>query len=105
MKDRPVVAVSHGHGGEVRFRDSGLGVAWCGNNCQVSLEGTDGVQGYEAAQHIATLWNGHGKLEKRVSQLRESLIKLRDCDWVIRLPDRMDAVREIAREALERDGE
>jgi hypothetical protein len=29
-----------------------------------------------------------------------ALEKLRDCDWVISLPDRMDAVRDIAREAL-----
>ena len=33
--------------------------------------------------------------------LREALTRLRDCDWVISLPDRMDAVREIARNALE----
>lgn len=34
-------------------------------------------------------------------RLRDALVRLRDCDWVISLPDRMDAVREIAREALE----
>lgn len=33
--------------------------------------------------------------------LRAALVRLRDCDWVIRLPDRMDGVRQIAREALE----
>ena len=31
---------------------------------------------------------------------QKALLRLRDCDWVISLPDRMDAVREIAREAL-----
>ena len=31
---------------------------------------------------------------------REALGRLRDCDWVISLPDRMDAVRAIAQEAL-----
>ena len=31
---------------------------------------------------------------------REALERLRDCDWVITLPDRMDAVRAIARKAL-----
>ena len=36
------------------------------------------------------------KLERAESALK----KLRDCDWVISLPDRMDAVREIAREGL-----
>lgn len=30
----------------------------------------------------------------------EALTRLRDCDWVISLPDRMDAVRDIARAAL-----
>lgn len=30
----------------------------------------------------------------------EALERLRDCDWTITLPDRMDAVRQIAREAL-----
>jgi hypothetical protein len=34
-------------------------------------------------------------------RLAEALQKLADCDWVITLPDRMDAVRTIAREALQ----
>ena len=34
---------------------------------------------------------------------QKALLRLRDCDWVISLPDRMDAVREIAREALSND--
>ena len=34
-------------------------------------------------------------------RLKAALVRLRDCDWVISLPDRMDAVREIARQALE----
>lgn len=38
-------------------------------------------------------------------RLREALKKLRDCDWTISLPDRMHAVREIAREALSADEE
>ena len=37
----------------------------------------------------------------RVDKLEEALKRIRDCDWVITLPDRMDAVRAIAREALE----
>lgn len=36
----------------------------------------------------------------QMETLREALIRLRDCDWVISLPDRMDAVRDIARAAL-----
>jgi hypothetical protein len=34
------------------------------------------------------------------AELRSALERLRDCDWVISLPDRMDAVRKIARDAL-----
>ena len=37
----------------------------------------------------------------QIQKLREALKRIRDCDWVITLPDRMDAVRAIAREALE----
>lgn len=33
--------------------------------------------------------------------MEKALERLQDCDWVITLPDRMDAVREIARTALE----
>jgi hypothetical protein len=36
-------------------------------------------------------------------RLKTALETLRDCDWVISLPDRMDAVRDIARKALEGD--
>jgi len=39
-------------------------------------------------------------LQSENAELREALETLRDCDWVITLPDRMDAVREIARKAL-----
>ena len=35
-----------------------------------------------------------------IEKLREALQRIRDCDFVITLPDRMDAVRQIAREAL-----
>ena len=37
----------------------------------------------------------------REEKLRAALQRLVDCDWVISLPDRMDAVRKIAREALQ----
>jgi hypothetical protein len=39
-------------------------------------------------------------LRARVMELETALIRLRDCDWVVTLPDRMDAVRDIARQAL-----
>lgn len=37
----------------------------------------------------------------RIDKLQAALERIRDCDWVITLPDRMDAVRAIAREALQ----
>lgn len=39
--------------------------------------------------------------EKRADVYKRALKRIRDCDFVITLPDRMDAVRAIAREALE----
>ena len=36
-----------------------------------------------------------------IMKLRDALERIRDCDFVISLPDRMDAVRKIAREALQ----
>ena len=39
--------------------------------------------------------------EKRMNTFKHTLERIRDCDFVITLPDRMDAVRAIAREALE----
>jgi hypothetical protein len=39
--------------------------------------------------------------DRKVTKMEIALTKIRDCDFVITLPDRMDAVRAIAREALE----
>ena len=39
--------------------------------------------------------------QARVDKLEVALERIRDCDFFITLPDRMDAVRAIAREALE----
>lgn len=36
----------------------------------------------------------------RIEKLEHALERIRDCNWVITLPDRMDAVRAIAWEAL-----
>jgi hypothetical protein len=41
------------------------------------------------------------EVTKQRDALAEALRKLADCDWVITLPDRMDAVRTIADEALQ----
>jgi hypothetical protein len=40
------------------------------------------------------------KAAERLEKLQIALERIRDCDFVITLPDRMDAVRAIAREAL-----
>jgi hypothetical protein len=40
------------------------------------------------------------ELGQRTQKLETALKRIRDCDFVITLPDRMDAVRAIAREAL-----
>ncbi|MFN9163448.1 MAG: hypothetical protein ACK6DM_12230 [Alphaproteobacteria bacterium] len=40
------------------------------------------------------------QLRAERDRLKAALVRLRDCDWVIRLPDRMDGVRQIARKAL-----
>ena len=47
------------------------------------------------AANVMTHW------DRRIVALEIALTKIRDCDFVISLPDRMDAVRQIAREALE----
>lgn len=39
--------------------------------------------------------------DQKIQKMRSALERLRDCDWMITLPDRMDAVREIAKEALQ----
>lgn len=41
------------------------------------------------------------KMQSKILKLEAALERIRDCEWVITLPDRMDAVRAIARKALE----
>lgn len=50
---------------------------------------------------IKALRTDLAEAEKRVEMLTYALKRIRDCDFVITLPDRMDAVRAIAREALQ----
>jgi hypothetical protein len=42
---------------------------------------------------------------EKVQPLVDALVRLRDCDFTITLPDRMDAVRQIAKDALEKVGD
>lgn len=50
---------------------------------------------------ITTLRSDLDEAEVRVKKLEYALERIRDCNFVITLPDRMDAVRAIAQEALE----
>jgi hypothetical protein len=50
---------------------------------------------------ITTLRADLDEAEVRVKHLEYALERIRDCNFTITLPDRMDAVRAIAREALE----
>lgn len=52
-------------------------------------------------KHFCVMRRRMQAAEAERDRLKAALVRLRDCDWVISLPDRMDAVREIAREALE----
>jgi hypothetical protein len=82
------------------------GNGWEGSNCK------------ELSDRYDRLWLDYHELVRRnenkhlviadqvkelamLSKMRTALELIRDCDFVITLPDRMDAVRAIAREALE----
>jgi len=55
------------------------------------------------AAYLKGFNNGKEGAESQLSAYREALERLRDCDWVITPHDRMDAVRDIARQALAGD--
>ena len=50
---------------------------------------------------VETLQLSLAEQQARTDKLEAALERIRDCDFVITLPDRMDSVRQIAREALE----
>jgi hypothetical protein len=50
--------------------------------------------------HARQLERELAEVTKQRDALIEGLEKLASCDWVITLPDRMDAVREIAKQTL-----
>ena len=56
---------------------------------------------HDKCQHDACVLRRElAAMTKHRDRLAEALQKLADCDWVITLPNRMDAVRTIANEAL-----
>jgi cell division protein FtsB len=60
---------------------------------------------YAEASLIQAINADNQRLRAENERLREALKKLRDCDWTITLPDRMDAVRDMAKQALSQGGE
>jgi transposase-like protein len=66
------------------------------NHLQVSPANTTVL-----AVEILKIERERNEAREQRDRLAEALRKLADCDWVITLPDRMDAVRNIANEALQ----
>lgn len=58
--------------------------------------------GCETARRLAAAEERGKVLEAENARMTKALERLRDCDWVITPLDRMDAVREIARAALQK---
>jgi hypothetical protein len=88
-----------------RWRKRGADVPWIVGSARIEGEGVDGFYEIQPlytrpAQAAAEIT----RLASRIEELERALIKLRDCDWVITPLDRMDAVREIARQALSDKG-
>ena len=71
---------------------------WMNPNIRVTRLREQVVQ---ADTEIVKLYAEIAKLRAEVERLRAALTRLRDCDWIITPHDRMDAVRDIARQALE----
>ena len=46
---------------------------------------------------VESLQRSIAEANARIDKLESALERIRDCGWVITLPDRMDAVRAIAR--------
>ncbi len=53
-----------------------------------------------ATEALDEIEKGIYEYKRAVSVALAALERLRDCDWVISLPDRMDAVRTIAADAI-----
>lgn len=64
----------------------------------------EGIQTFECMKTAAMMKQAANVMthwDRKICKMEEALKRIRDCDFVISLPDRMDAVRAIAREALE----
>jgi len=82
------------------------GNGWEGSNCEATRRENDRLW-REYEEGLARINNQRREILSQAKELekleiyRTALKRIRDCDFVITLPDRMDAVRAIAREALE----
>lgn len=76
----------------------------CGRGCAVSdTPRTDACWDNENCNiliHARQLERELAEVTKQRDALIEGLEKIASCDWVITLPDRMDAVRKIAKQTL-----
>lgn len=69
--------------------------------CQLSCDHLDDQEwGAAGWNHARQLERELAEVTKQRDLLLEGLEKIASCDWVITLPDRMDAVRNIANETL-----
>lgn len=71
--------------------------AWSGKCLKCETLGPE----EDSEEFAALAWNKGTPRHHEVHKLRAALERIRDCNFIITLPDRMDAVRAIAREALE----
>ncbi len=82
------------------------GNGWEGSNCEATRRENDRLW-REYEEGLARINNQRREILSQAKELekleiyRTALERIRDCDFVITLPDRMDAFRQIAREALE----
>ena len=66
---------------------------------ELELQQQDAIKSLET--EFATVTKERDEARGQRDSLAEALRKLADCDWIITPHDRMDAVREIARDALQ----
>lgn len=82
------------------------GNGWEGSNCEATRRENDRLwreyeEGLDRINNQRREILSQAKELEKLEIYRTALKRIRDCDFVITLPDRMDAVRQIAREALE----
>jgi hypothetical protein len=82
------------------------GNGWEGSNCEATRRENDRLwreyeEGLDRINNQRREILSQAKELEKLEAYRTALKRIRDCDFVITLPDRMDAVRAIAREALE----